>query len=279
VIRANSAVRRLGAALLGMMAPWITTASSSEEGRSQRRPGVALRQHRPMILHERHGSMASSENWSGYAVTGAGGSVTDVKASWVVPAIQGTCPSQTQYASFWVGIDGYSSSTVEQIGTDSDCSNGSPSYYAWYEFYPKFPYTVFNVSPGDIISAEVSYSGGKFTVSITDTNPQTKTHQSWSTSEKEPNAKRTSAEWIIEASGGVPLANFGTVNFGQDSTGVSLTCDATVGNSSGPIGSAAFAANLVTITMVTSNGTKMSVPSAISMDETSFADAWKSAGP
>jgi Peptidase A4 family len=78
-----------------------------------------------------------------------------------VPAIVGACSSQTQYASFWVGIDGYSTGTVEQIGTDSDCSNGSPSYYAWYEFYPKYPYIIpIQIKVGDIISAEVSYSGG-----------------------------------------------------------------------------------------------------------------------
>jgi Peptidase A4 family len=265
VIKANSALRRLGAALLGMMAPWMTTASSSEERPSQRPPGVAPRQHRPMILHERHGTMVSSENWSGYAVTGADGSVSDVKASWIVPAIVGACTSQTQYASFWVGIDGYSSSTVEQIGTDSDCSKGKPIYYAWYEFYPKFPYTVFSVNAGDTISAEVSYSGGKFTVFITDVN----TGQSYSNSEKENNAKRTSAEWIVEESGGAPLANFGTVDFGQDHT--------TVGNASGSIGSAAFAP--IEITMVTSNGTVMSQPSAISTDGTSFTDTWKNAGP
>jgi Peptidase A4 family len=77
---------------------------------------------------------------SGYAVTGAAGSVTDVKGSWVVPAVQGSRPSTNQYASFWVGIDGFSSNTVEQIGTDSDCQNGAPTNYAWFEFYPH-PFT------------------------------------------------------------------------------------------------------------------------------------------
>ena len=41
------------------------------------------------------------------------------------------------YAAFWVGLDGYTSKSVEQLGTDSDCTNvNSPSYYAWYEMYP-----------------------------------------------------------------------------------------------------------------------------------------------
>jgi hypothetical protein len=73
---ANSAVRRLGAALLGVMAPWMGAASGSEERPSQRPPNIAPREHRPMILHERHGTNAvTSENWSGYAVAGADGSV------------------------------------------------------------------------------------------------------------------------------------------------------------------------------------------------------------
>lgn len=51
----------------------------------------------------------------------------------------------TSYSAFWVGLDGYSSKTVEQIGTEADCKGATPSYYAWYEFYPKFP--VINVLP------------------------------------------------------------------------------------------------------------------------------------
>src|SRR5271163_4846802 len=86
---------------------------------------AAERQHGPIRIHERHfDGTVSSENWSGYAVVGAADSVSDAKASWTVPAV--TCGasrrSPSAYSSFWVGIDGYSSSTVEQTGTDSDCS-------------------------------------------------------------------------------------------------------------------------------------------------------------
>jgi hypothetical protein len=270
----------LGAAILGLMTPWIAAGGALERGISDRTPVEAGARHSPMIVHERHGRNATSYNWSGYAITGANGSVSHVKGSWKVPAIQGACSSQNQYASFWVGIDGYNSNTVEQIGTDSDCQNGSAVYYAWYEFYPHFSYNIpIAIHVGDAISAEVSYSGGKFTLSITDTTA----NESWSTSQKMPNAKRSSAEWVIEApsSGGVlPLANFGTVDFGQDYTGVALSCDATVGGASGPIGSAAFASSLVEIAMVARDGTTvMSQPSGLSADETSFTDSWKSAVP
>src|SRR5438105_3519625 len=79
---------------------------------------------------------SSSTNWAGYAVTGAAGSVSNVRGSWIVPAA--TCAAgETSYSSFWVGIDGFNSGSVEQTGTDSDCRNGVPTYYAWTEFYPK----------------------------------------------------------------------------------------------------------------------------------------------
>ena len=114
----------------------------------------SLQQHGPIIIHERHGKNATSTNWSGYAVTGVSGSVTNVKGSWVVPTVDCSKSPSTSYASFWVGIDGYSSNTVEQIGTDSDCSSGTPTYYAWYEFYPHFAYYVPNmrtINAGDVM--------------------------------------------------------------------------------------------------------------------------------
>src|SRR5436190_1824338 len=95
---------------------------------------------------------SKSSNWSGYAVTAASGSVSSVSGSWVVPAVSGAC---TSYSSFWVGIDGYNSSTVEQIGTSSDISNGVPTYYAWYEMYPKYPVNLsMSIEPGDTITAK-----------------------------------------------------------------------------------------------------------------------------
>jgi Peptidase A4 family len=239
-------------------------------------PMHAALRHDPIRIHERHGNQVTSSNWSGYAVTGANGSVTNATGSWIVPSVNcGSTP--TAYASFWVGIDGYSSNTVEQIGTDSDCQNGSPSYYAWFEFYPHPSFTVNSlaINPGDVLSAQVTYSGGRFTVSLT--NQTTK--QSFSTSTKMNSAKRSSAEWIIEApsSGGVlPLADFNTVSYGANYTSVPGTCDATVGSTSGAIGK--FGANVYEITMETSNGTPESQPSGLSKDGSSFTDTWLSSG-
>src|SRR5438034_649359 len=87
----------------------------------------------PVLASLAHSVAVTSTNWSGYGAetnlsTPQINAVSDVRGSWVVPSVTGT---STAYSSFWVGIDGYSSSTVEQIGTDSDLSGSTPVYYAW----------------------------------------------------------------------------------------------------------------------------------------------------
>jgi hypothetical protein len=185
-----------------------------------------------------------SGNWAGYAVTGDDGSVTSVSGSWTVPTVTGS-KRETSYSAFWVGMDGFNSPTVEQIGTSSDLRSGRATYYAWYEFYPLQPMmqisaNEFSVSPGDTISASVTYSSNTFTLTITDeTHPDTYT-TSMTVSQLGYTPKRNSADWIAEApySGRIlPLANFGTVYFGTDYTQISATCTATIGSSTGPIGS------------------------------------------
>src|SRR3954452_22827871 len=51
-------------------------------------------------------------NWGGYVATGA--TFTSVSATWTEPTA--TCNSGNDLYAPWVGIDGYSSSTVEQTG-------------------------------------------------------------------------------------------------------------------------------------------------------------------
>ena len=88
-----------------------------------------------------------STNWAGYAaVTGASTHAfakrfTSVSGSWVQPTA--TCvPGQPTFSAFWVGLGGYrvSSRSLEQIGTEADCSAaGAISYYAWYEYVRRGP--------------------------------------------------------------------------------------------------------------------------------------------
>ncbi|MBO0820761.1 MAG: hypothetical protein J2P26_07925, partial [Nocardiopsaceae bacterium] len=151
-------------------------------------------------------SQATSTNWSGYAATGR--SFTSVSASWVQPSV--SCGSGRGYSSFWVGLDGYASKTVEQIGTDSDCS-GRPQYYGWWEMYPgashNFPKAI---GPGDRIRASVVYSAsaGSYRLTLSDES------RKWSTAVTRtlPGAQRNSAEVVVEApsdgAGVLPLAHF-----------------------------------------------------------------------
>jgi hypothetical protein len=244
---------------------------------------IAPRQHAPRKLYQggnprviENVTVEDSTNWSGYAVTGS--SFTKALGSWTVPSVNCSQTPNT-YSSFWVGIDGWTSTTVEQTGTDSDCNGSSPSYYAWYEFYPNPSILISSVpvSPGNHISASVTYSGSTFTITLTNES----TGKSYSKNGTVRRAARSSAEWIAEApcctnSGGIlPLSDFGTVDFGQDYTGISSTNDATDSSVSGAIG--AFGSNIYESIMVNgSTGANESVPSALSSDGTSFTATWYS---
>ena len=217
----------------------------------------------------------TSSNWAGYAVTGTAHSVTFVQGSWIQPAV--SCTSATRYSSFWVGIDGYGSSTVEQTGTEADCVGGSASYSAWYEFYPAFPvYSSMTIHAGDTLKASVTFVSSTvgFKTSITDVT----TGVHFSHTKTVPSAQRSSAEWIAEApssSSVLPLSNFGTAKFGTDATGVAHTNEATISGTTHVIGSFA-SASIHQINMVSSVHTKAAT-SALTPDGTSFNVTWKHA--
>ncbi len=171
---------------------------------------------------------AQSTNWSGYAATT--GTYASVSASWVQPA--GLCSRGDQYAAFWVGLDGYSSGTVEQTGSEVDCIGRTAHYYAWYEMYPGASVNYSStVRAGDHLNASVTYLGSnRFSLFIADTT------RGWShtTTGSLAVAARSSAEVIVEApcctfSGGIlPLADFGTVNISG-----SMANGAALGNAGG----------------------------------------------
>lgn len=153
-----------------------------------------------------------SNDWAGYATTGV--TYTSVSASWRQPSVNCSA-GPASYSAYWVGLDGYATRTVEQIGTDSDCSQGSPAYYAWFEMYPAYPVNLSQpVAAGDVISASVASDGsGSFTLTIADTTR----HWTYTTHQASSLAQLGSAEWIAEVpSNGhraLPLADFGTVTF------------------------------------------------------------------
>jgi hypothetical protein len=211
-----------------------------------------------------------STNWSGYATFQGGTDFTAVRGRWIQPSA--TCPvNKAQYASFWIGLDGYNSSSVQQIGTDADCvGQNQPAYYAWFEMYPEPPHSVpVAIHPGDQIIARITTNNGRFRLTLTN---QT-TGKSFSTTEKNTSARLSSAEWIAEAPSGcnahgckvLPLANFGTVDF----TGSYTTGD----GHEGSISDAAWHRDR--ITMVNSNNVPKAVPGPLNPNGTAFEVVWQ----
>jgi hypothetical protein len=153
---------------------------------------------------------STSSNWSGYAALGGG--YTSIASTWIQPAV--TCTTQNTWSSFWVGLDGDGSSTVEQTGTEADCRNGVPAYSAWYEMYPKWPVTwSMAVHAGDSFTASVVVGKrGVFTLTLRNNT----TGATASVAQNAKQARLYSAEVIAEApwsNGVLPLSNFATVSF------------------------------------------------------------------
>jgi len=216
--------------------------------------------------------------WAGYAVTGTG--FTQVQGSWIVRAVDCTKTPNSD-SSEWVGIDGWTSNTVEQTGTDADCNGKNPYYYVWYEFYPLNTVVIsrLSIAPGDKFSASVTYDGdNEYTVTITnDTTGQYFTKEvEFNGADGSGAPPRNSAEWIMEMDGN-ELSDFGVDSFGEYYTGVSGGTDqATDSTVSGPITDFGSA---VQESITTKNGMKGSkdtaVPSALASDGASFKVTWK----
>ena len=228
-----------------------TAAGPSSPNGIRVQPGGAGHQISPRTtLRGARKATSTSTNWSGYAATGGNGSFTSVSSRWVEPT--GTCRSGYQYSSFWVGLDGYTSTSVEQTGSEVDCTGRTPVYYSWYEMYPGNGVRIRNtVRPGDHFTGSVTFTrGSSFTLKLSDRTA------GWShtVTRTLSGATRSSAEVIAEApccttSGGIlPLADFGMVRFsGSTANGAPF-------RTFNPVG----------ITMVSGNGVAEDTVSALS---------------
>ncbi|HEY1622366.1 MAG TPA: G1 family glutamic endopeptidase [Streptosporangiaceae bacterium] len=210
-------------------------------------------------------TQVQSTNWSGYADTGS--SFSKVTATWKEPSATG-CGSTTSLAAFWVGIDGYSSSSVEQDGTLIECYLGTVYQFSWWEMYPTNSIQTVggSVAAGDTISASVVRSGTSYTLAVTDsTHPA----NSFSTRQTCSSCANSSAEWIAEAPSGsagvYPLTDFGTW------TASSATV--TEGSTTGVISS--FTDD--EITMIDSSSHVKAQPSALNAGGNGFSVAWERA--
>jgi hypothetical protein len=175
-----------------------------------------------------------------------------------------SCNAADTNSSYWVGLDGDGTNTVEQIGIEADCDGDIQVYSGWYEMFPNAPVFFTNpVKPGDIIDASVTAEGaGVFMLSLYDMT------QNWTQITQQTSTAATlgSAEVITEApnvAGQIePLANFGITVY-----------------SAAAINNVAIAAPIDEITMVSAEGTTLAVPSQISGGVGNFSVGWDASGP
>ena len=208
-------------------------------------------------------SAAVSSDWAGWDVTG--GVYTSVSATWTEPTVScSTVPNSS--SAFWVGLDGDTSTSVEQTGTEANCVDGVAQYQAWYEFYPSPSVNLTRVvKAGDTMSASVSYSKtGAYTLTIKDLT------RGWTSTKRGVVEAGTnaSAEVIAEAptdssTGAVTaLADFGSATF----------TEATVNGKA--IGTVSTPKR---ITMASDQDQALATASALSADDR-FSVAWKASG-
>jgi hypothetical protein len=155
-------------------------------------------------------------NWSGYADDNSSGNhYASVSGKWKEPTVTNcSTTGPAKAVIFWVGIDGFTSHTVEQGGTGAFCGHGAPlTYFTWWEMAPNgfLQMVGTTVKPGDSIAASVVPTGTSYKISVTDS---TTAGNSFSTTQPCGGAActNTSAEWIAGAQGAgageVPLPNF-----------------------------------------------------------------------
>jgi len=177
-----------------------------------------------------------SDNWAGAVLISSG--ITSVTGTIVVPVPKTPegGDDYTEYsAAAWVGIDGDTcDSSILQTGVDFNIQGGTPSYDAWFEWYPAASYSFddFSFGAGDSIEITVTASSSTSGVA-TLTNQGTGQTVSHTFDNEGAALCMTNAEWIVEdASDGyslIPFADFTTVTF----TGASAVVDGSTVDTSG----------------------------------------------
>jgi hypothetical protein len=152
-----------------------------------------------------------SYNWAGYADTSTtDGTFSKVSGAWTTPSV--TCTDEDTITSEWVGLDGWTSTTVEQDGTLDWCFEGTPTYFTWYEMYPAGTIEVgSSLQPGDKITATVTRTATKYSLAVTDATNTANSFKKSATCAA-TTCLDTSAEWVAErpafSIGIAPLADY-----------------------------------------------------------------------
>jgi hypothetical protein len=235
------------------------------------------------------GLSATSGIWSGYVAatnpnTPQSNTVTAVYGSWVVPRVTAAAGSYG-YTSTWIGIDGWNTGTVEQLGTEQDIVNGQPVYKAWWEMYsdgkkqPSQGISSMTIQPGDTVTALIEYqtsgpNAGQYYMQITDNNRANDSFHTYQSSSatQSPLAQRATAEWVVEAptfkNGAAKLADFGSVSF--------TNCAVSINGGYSPVSSDGF--KTVAVNM-TSGGVTEAMTSTLNRFNTGFTVEYNASVP
>jgi len=158
-------------------------------------------------------SRVTAPFWCGSGYTRPpSGLFTYVGALWVVPSA--TAADANHGLLSWVGIDGWGTNAVLQIGTWHRLAGDPPALtvYGWCEWFPAPSVVVSNfpVSPGDALAAFISATSATEGL-VTLHNFNTNVHFSQAlTPPAGDQFEGKTAEWIVEKPGGTtPIANFG----------------------------------------------------------------------
>ena len=155
-------------------------------------------------------------------------------------------------SSFWAGLGGFQSASVEQAGVESACQGGRPTYWAWWEeaggATSSGLLSRVLVHPGNTITATVVDLGGdRFAMAVTDATSNT----TQSATASEAGSDDDSVECIAEDPSGsdnqVPYTDYGDVAFSSCLAGGISSHLGTIVSGGSPVG----AGRLVQISGVT----------------------------
>ena len=280
-----------GAASASTVNPYKSVKTHQRHARDLRKVNMTIPGTRLPSLKLTHSASApnsgsaTTPNWSGYAdIACPSCALRYVSADFTVPHLNPAKSPDNSWASHWVGLDGATNSTVEQVGIDTYVSGGVDYYYAWYEMFPAATqvYTL-AASPGDNIQVSVYTVNGTYYLSLNDTtlgagfNATATVPAGYTGQDK-------SAEVITEApselSGSsviqLPLADYGQVNYNS----------ATVTSRNGTHGGLGSTSlwNSYALKMVGSSGATLSAPSGLlngtnssGIPVSDFTAAWQAA--
>lgn len=143
-------------------------------------------------------------------IPGSTTTFTNVHDTFTIPQV--ACTGNTAIAQQRAGLDGINGSTVERVGISEICHQGTskPAYSAWYQMYPANGVAKFSPPhAGDTVDLSVTDDGGLFTLAVHDTS----SGQSFTVTKTCNTCQALSAQVTAGPKTGIPLADFGSVDF------------------------------------------------------------------